>query len=395
MAWSTDLSNEGWVDNNTLSCSGGESSANELPEDRTDQFEGFYSFSSWFKYTHSSSMDSQAPKIQNPWHTFPCETFAILYTLVHSQETMFSRFQLETIWAVLHQLCDRNIPSLSSIKRFKKHVPSPHVFRSKATTSLGEPYFHISLCDLVRMESATPSPIQSIQEIGQIVSTTSSKSESDDTIGTERQYKAVWSGDKWCNTPTLQLPVIYHRNRMEIWFGDIVEFMESESCMRGWGICQVQVEVVNDHKEEIYLKISRLKQIEPGVLLFSLQHNTLNSTKKTELHPLQAIQSVYNPTSQFPPPQGYRTIVIEVGELHTTDNLPSINSHTLYEIMSSEEIDHYFSVHPVKKTRDNFDPQIAVRQLNVNLWQDGLSRNRTKKWNPHECTLLSFPGLVQ
>ncbi|RPA92332.1 hypothetical protein L873DRAFT_197667 [Choiromyces venosus 120613-1] len=171
--------------------------------------------------------------------------------------------------------------------------------------------------------------------------------------------------------------------------------MESESCMRGWGICQGQVEVVNDQKEEIYLKISRLKQIEPGVLLFSLQHNTLDSTKKTELHPLQAIQSVYNPTSEFPPPQGYRTIVIEVGELHTTDNLPSINSHTPYEIMSSEEIDHYFSVHPVKKTRNNFDPQIAVRQLNVNIWQDGLSGNRTKKWNPHECTLLSFPGLVQ
>ena len=48
----------------------------------------------------------------------------------------------------------------------------------------------------------------------------------------------------------------------------------------------------------------------------------------------------------------------------------------------------------MKKLWQTSGSKHPVRVMNLTLWQDGLSGNRTKKWNPHEATLLSFPGIL-
>ena len=68
-----------------------------------------------------------------------------------------------------------------------------------------------------------------------------------------------------------------------------------------------------------------------------------------------------------------------------------------YEILTADEIENYFPTHAIKLLRDEIQLRVnikpSIRQFNITLWQDGLSGSRTKRWNPHEYTLLSFPGI--
>ncbi|RPA98654.1 hypothetical protein L873DRAFT_1844146 [Choiromyces venosus 120613-1] len=357
----------------------------ELPE--------YESQSPWFQYSHAYKGRAAAPDIQNPWHPFLTKVFAILYTLVHSQERMFTHTQLESIWVVLRCLSNITILSLSSIKCFKSKIPSPHVFQSEVENTTIEPYFHISICDLVRIESASLTPFTDVQEIGHTVLKPLINSRGEIDVAGERYYKEVWTGKKWSETSALQLPVCYLLSGEEIWFGDLIEFVESGN-VHGWGICHGQTKLVTDENEEIYLQIQRLHKLENGGIVFPVEKERTN--QKIELLPLRTIHRICYPSYEFPATDANQTMVIAISEENSNQALQlSQNTQTRYEIMSAQDIEEYFPVHLVKKLRDYMDPNLSVHQFNINLWQDGLSGNWTKKWNPHECTLLSFPGILR
>ncbi|RPA94392.1 hypothetical protein L873DRAFT_1432099 [Choiromyces venosus 120613-1] len=182
----------------------------------------------------------------------------------------------------------------------------------------------------------------------------------------------------------------------EIWLGDIVKF--KDSCQRDdvtWGICCGQLDVIEDGITTPYLRVSLLKEIDKQVLLFSPQLNQQRASK--ELKSVHSICGYYYATCIYPPPKGCQTIVVTSEDMEHNGK----PSEPQYEIMTQAEITHFFPPHPVKLTREGISlssgitENIPIHQYNVTLWQDGLSGNRTKKWNLHECTLLSFPSSVK
>ncbi|RPB03364.1 hypothetical protein L873DRAFT_234052 [Choiromyces venosus 120613-1] len=131
------------------------------------------------------------------------------------------------------------------------------------------------------MESASLLPGNNLQEIGQLVLNTNNTGEHMHDI--VWQYKEVRTGEKWCSSPALQSPVIYHSRGSEIWSGNIVKFITNDGTHE-WRVCHSQIKVVKDGDVDVHLKISRLKKLEEGVLEFSTKKNT--GIGKTELHPI-------------------------------------------------------------------------------------------------------------
>lgn len=58
-----------------------------------------------------------------------------------------------------------------------------------------------------------------------------------------------------------------------------------------------------------------------------------------------------------------------------------------------ESFERMFGQHPVHMNRNKISPTLPITVCNLSLWQDGLSGNASKKWNPHEACLMSLAGL--
>ena len=52
-----------------------------------------------------------------------------------------------------------------------------------------------------------------------------------------------------------------------------------------------------------------------------------------------------------------------------------------------------FGPHPVMQNRNRIATTLPITVANISLWQDGLSGNASKKWNPHEASIMSLAGL--
>ncbi|RPB01525.1 hypothetical protein L873DRAFT_1788208 [Choiromyces venosus 120613-1] len=358
------------------------------------------SSSPWFKFEerHTES-DTNFPEAdmydKNEWYPFPSRTFAILYALATSTSLAFSCKQLSAIWNVLQQLLDVAIPSISTLKRFREKIPSPLVIKSYVEN--GEknyPFYHISLTDLIRMEMANEQSALCLQESSQIVIKSNSTIPilSAELESGVRIYKEVWTAQKWERSPSLQCPLYVHPNNIKYWFGDVVKFGEpyatnqtsahqNDECGIFCGQCDIIIGTTTI-PHILYHKIQRLQE---GV--FAIPYNLEEwSHQKPLLKPALNLIHKYEICEEYPPQTGFAVIV--------SKHHKAGQSESEYIIRSKELLSCHFQKFSVKELWQTLGSKHSVRVVNLTLWQDGLSGNRTKKWNPHEATLLSFPGLT-
>ncbi|KAG0134962.1 hypothetical protein HOY82DRAFT_537098 [Tuber indicum] len=335
----------------------------------------------WFNF--NTTRNNDIPQCsENPWYPFPSETFALLYILVHSQQVPFSRSQLEGIWFILQKLSSLPIPSLSSVLRFRQHIPAPAVIHATTNDADKKPYYHLNVCDLLRMELAKPISASNLQEHGQVIYHRENQENQDPK---RRLYQQPWTGDKCCLTPTLQPPVYIPPSQpnLQIWFGDILPLNNCTN-QNAWGIfCGQHDEVYSDSVQRI-LHFYPLKCLENRV--FEVHNETHSLAEHCIQLPAKNLIGHYYPSNQYPLMPGMVTIM----ELDTNSTNSSQN---IYIPISLEHLQKLYPIHPIKETLQRIDSSLSIRTVNISLWQDGLSGNRSKKWNPHEYTLLSFPGL--
>src|SRR5205807_5403030 len=121
-------------------------------------------------------------------------------------------------------------------------IPAPYIFKS-ISNQIGHqyPFYHVSIEDLIRIELATEVSASLLQESGQVKFKGSTFPVENIEYAPERIYDDVWTGNKWCSTPSLQYPLYTDPVVKEIWFGDIIEFLTSSNntqatISKGWSI---------------------------------------------------------------------------------------------------------------------------------------------------------------
>ncbi|KAG0643510.1 hypothetical protein HOY80DRAFT_997662 [Tuber brumale] len=195
---------------------------------------------------------------------------------------------------------------------------TPAVIHATTKDFEKQPYYHLDICDLLRMELAKPISANNIQKYGEV-----------------------------------------------------------------WGIFSGQHnEVQNDNIIRI-LYYYPLKSLSYRIL--EVHNESYSLSEKSHHLPATNLIAHYYPTNEYPPIPGTVTIV----ELDSCKD----TSYKNYVPISLEYLKRLYPINSIRSTLMRVDSSLPIKVISISLWQDSLSGNRSKKWNSHECNLLSFPRL--
>ncbi|RPB01405.1 hypothetical protein L873DRAFT_1788302 [Choiromyces venosus 120613-1] len=210
-----------------------------------------------------------------------------------------------------------------------------------------------------------------------------------------RLYNEPWTGTKWCTIPSLQSSLYIHGDGQRVWFGGVVELhfsaLHIPPTLTVFGTVCGQVEVIQDSIVTIHLKVLPLKQINYHVFLAPINTESLHQPD-LPLYSSKLLIQCYQPTNIYLPPHKCVTIACLSANNSITPT-PEVNPTAQFELITNDELAQLFPVPASKLIQQVIGSNIPLQLVNIALWQDGMSGNQTKKWNPHEVILLSFPGL--
>lgn len=334
---------------------------------------------------------------ENPWYPFESEIFARLFVFVNCRTNPLSRQQLLRVWDLLSQFSKVPVPAFSAVINFAASIPRPRTYEMRTEEAVAKTYSQISITDMIRMQLAIPETHQLLQEHSVIVhrsSSTGSQIPGEPVCQPLRVRKELWTGSKWHMTPTLQPPNTTLENGEEAWFGMILQFPSSACTFPQVSNCEhtseygifcgqslLDLDQVLSHCLHYY----PLQQIPEG-LLFPHDKLVMDQKKICYVNRSQvtACFQASFPLDTIPGTRPKTAIYILA-----TNPSSSLQAST----PSRESFNQIFSPHPVLVNRNKVSQSLPITVINISLWQDGLSGNASKKWNPHEACLMSLAGL--
>lgn len=354
--------------------------------------------SSWFTAPHKENTVIDYHQ-DNPWYPFESEIFARLFVFVNCRTNPLSRQQLLRVWDLLGRFSKVPVPAFSAVINYATSIPRPRTYEMQTAESVPKSYSQISITDMIRMQLAIPETHRLLQEHSIMIhrsSPTGSKVLRGPDCPPLKVRKELWTGSKWHTTPTLQPPNTTLENSEEAWFGMILQFpssahmsqlaqRDSNSDQCEYGIFCGQSLLDHDQVLSHRLHYYPLQQIPEGLLF---PHNELViDQKKISYINRNLVTACFQASFPLDTTQGIklRTAIY----ILTTDPTGSPQASR----PSRESFDQIFNLHPVLVNRNKVSQSLPITVVNISLWQDGLSGNASKKWNPYEACLMSLAGL--
>src|SRR5436305_8342128 len=173
----------------------------------------------------------------------------------------------------------------------------------------------------------------------------------------------------------------------EIWFGDVVEILKGNGLVSQWGIfCgqadKLKIDGTCDRQIRYWPAVSVgdraicIRAPKKGENILQGSHEADMTSVLCGYKGVRGLIHQHTPTGQR-----------EV-HVYEYDN----DSDTLVPV-SREAFEKLLGTHPVRLNCALVGNNTPIRVVNLSFWQDGMSGSRTKKWNPHECSAISFAGL--
>jgi hypothetical protein len=304
----------------------------------------------------------------NEWFPFGSRVDAVLFLYCHSEGAFLSDQQIEkTMWLLKTLAPSLKLPSLDKLKSYRSKIPRPEIARF--SDQKNQPYYQISILDTIRMQSCIfrghstfPSPPQQYSEIVHLGD------------HKPKALKELWHGEKWRHTPQLNRPMerIHVAGSMkDVWIGDVLELHRSTTGFQYGMYMGCEIHTNANVQEKLY--------------------------RTLELTPSDDESRYYVSTQNSSPCLDADSIILVTEEL-ILNHLPISAFAPIYGVDSKNgEInlikDRWIKSHPARALCESTGHSTDVRQVNVSLWNDGLSGVRSKRWNPFEVWTVTLAGL--
>lgn len=362
--------------------------------------------SSWFTPGHheNATIDYHP---ENLWYPFESEIFARLFVFVNCRTNPLSRQQLLRVWDLLGRFSKVPVPPFSAVSNFSTSIPRPRTYEMQTEETISKSYSQISITDIIRMQLAIPETHQLLQQHSVIVQNNSqvlpqvATTTSSGNLNGRLQHarKELWTGSKWHTTPSLQPPNTLLENGEEAWFGMIIEFappsdhemippsrLSTSANERQYGIFCGQSLLEFNQTTTHRLHYHPLEQISEG---FLFPHSELEIDQNSIRY---IDRMLVTKTFRASHPADRQAELIR-RSVYTCTTMTNPGRTRVLTIPSQSSFDQIFGLHPVLTNRNKISPGLPITVANISLWQDGLSGNASKKWNPHEACIMSLAGL--
>jgi hypothetical protein len=302
----------------------------------------------------------------NEWFPFDSQVDAVLFLYCHSEGAFLSDQQVErAIWLLKMLAPGLKLPTLSKLKGYRSKIPRPEVARF--SDQKNQPYYQISILDTIRMQSCMfrgNNTFFSLQQYPEIVH-----------FGdhTPKALRELWHGEKWRHTPQLNRPmerIDIAGSTTDVWISDVLELHELTTGFKYamYMGCEIHTNANANVPEKFY----RMLKLTPNDDESRYYVSTQNASPRLDADAITLVTEdlILNhiPISKFAPIYGVDS---KNGGINPIEVKP----------------------HPARALCESTGQTTDVRQINVSIWNDGLSGVRSKRWNPFEAWTVTFAGL--
>jgi len=316
----------------------------------------------FFHPPDTAQVDIDEP--DNEWFPFDSRVDALLFFYCHSEGAFLSDQQVEkTIWLLKMLAPGLKLPTLKRLKMYRPQIPRPEIARF--SDQKNQPYYQISILDIIRMQSCifrennnTSSSLP--QQYPEIVH-----------LGNHepKALKELWHGEKWRHTPQLNRPMerIYIDDSIkDAWVGDVFELHDLTTDFKYAMYMGCEIHTVANAQEKLY-RVLQLMPSDDGSRYYISTHNASPH--------LDAVSYVTE------------EVLLNV--------IPLSKFASIYGIDSKNGVIHPIEIkpHPARALCESTGQTTDVRQVNISIWNDGLSGVRSKRWNPFEVWTVTLAGL--
>ena len=307
----------------------------------------------------------------NEWFPFDSRVDAVLFFYCHSEGAFLSDQQVEkTLWLLKVLAPGLKLPTLGRLKSYRSKIPRPEIARF--SDEKNQPYYQISILDTIRMQSCifrgesednTLPPLH--QQYPEIIH-----------LGDHRPkvLKELWHGEKWRQTPQLNRPmerIDIAGSIKDVWVGDVLELHEPTTGFKYAMYMGCEIHTNANVQERLY----RMLKLTPSGDESRYYLSTQNASPRLDAEAVTLVTEdlILNhvPVSKFAPIYGVDSKNGSINPIKGT----------------------WIRPHPARALCESPGQATDVRQVNVSVWNDGLSGVRSKRWNPFEVWTVTLAGL--
>ena len=191
---------------------------------------------------------------------------------------------------------------------------------------------------------------------------------------TPKALRELWHGEKWRHTPQLNRPmerIAIAGSMTDVWIGDVLELHELTTDFKYAMYMGCEIHTNANIQEKFY----RMLKLTPNGDGSQYYISTRNASPRLDADGITLVTEdiVLNhiPISKFAPIYGVDSKNGEVNPIN----------------------DAWVKPHPARALCESTGRTIDVRQINISIWNDGLSGVRSKRWNPFEAWTFTLAGL--
>src|SRR5467141_600853 len=344
---------------------------NSLDEQPTGLFYGQNEYFPSHHFFHPPDTEQvHIDEPDNEWFPFDSRVDAVLFFYCHSEGAFLSDQQVEkSLWLLKTLAPGLKLPTLDKLKSYRSKIPRPEI--SRFSDQKNQPYYQINILDTIRMQSCIfrghntfSSPPQQYPEIVHLGD------------HKPKALKELWHGEKWRHTPQLNRPM----ERIDIadlirdvWIGDVLELHESTTGFKYAMYMGCEIHVKAGVQEKFYRILKLTSSDDESRYYISTQNGSPRLDADAITLVTEDIILDHVPISKFGPIYGVDS---KNGGINLIE-------------------DAWIKPHPARALCESTGRTTDVRQINVSIWNDGLSGVRSKRWNPFEVWTVTLAGLTR
>jgi hypothetical protein len=343
-----------------------ESSSDEQPAGLFYGQNEYFPNHCFFHPPDTAQVDIDEP--DNEWFPFDSRVDALLFFYCHSEGAFLSDQQVEkTMWLLKMLAPGLKLPTLKKLKSYRSKIPRPEIARF--SDQKNQPYYQISILDTIRMQSCifqeNNASSSLPQQYPEIVHPGDHK---------PKVLRELWHGEKWHHTPQLNRPmerIHIDGSIKDAWVGDVFELHNLTTGFKYAIYMGCEIHTMANVQEKLY----RMLQLTPNNDGSRYYISTYNASPRLDAEVVTLVTEdlILNhiPLSSFAPIYG---IDSKNGEIDSIKNA-------------------WIKQHPARALCESTGQTTDVRQVNISIWNDGLSGVRSKRWNPFEVWTITLAGL--
>ena len=304
----------------------------------------------------------------NEWFPFDSRVDAVLFLYCHSEGAFLSDQQVErSLWLLKMLAPGLKLPTLDKLKSYRSKIPRPEIARF--SDQKNQPYYQINILDTIRMQSCIfRGPNTTPQQYPEIVH-----------LGDHepKAFKELWHGEKWRHTPQLNRPmeqIDIADSIRDVWIGDVLELHKLTTGFKYAKYMGCEIHAKANVQEKFYRVLKLTSSDDESRHYISTQNGSPHLDADAITLVTKDIILDHVPMSKFGPIYGVDS---KNGKINLIKD------------------DAWVKPHPARALCESTGQTTDVRQINVSIWNDGLSGVRSKRWNPFEVWTVTLAGLTR